>query len=1370
MNQHDYLHFKQVLIACLLTFGISVSAQLPTRFTGLRDNSIFGMSMGTTPADAQAAQNLGIKWVRNGIDDDWSDWNNSTSQINDLRSKIDQWHAKGVRVMPILWYPPNMKPFCCGPNVPVSIPDYVNLATSYVNALIDKEQNFEHWNEPWIGGWAWNSGTSDDYRNAINGIWDNIKPNHPEANFLGGGSVAFNRDVLWVPGTNSEIGKCDGSISHGYGVPSSYQLGIHYTQMELDKKYSPTQGRAGAWQTEIGVSNTWFASDGETWAARGVGSMYMTHWMAGFLAKQPVKLFWFEYSGADGANWQLQGKPAEKAYAAMTQIMEATKVTAALYPASKAVFALVAENDGSNDTRTRAAVWVNSIYAGDVGNPWDPQGNVNITPGNPSDMYSGTMSISGSGIQAYDYLGNRISDLTNITLNPLQVVYFLSTQNAADLTTSLNNAEYHLKTECLVYPLSLSGLIVNGRTIDIEVQNVVNKPRGGVLSITPPTGWTVSKNNIRFDNLLPGEKRIISFPISGFATNVNNKYPMSYTLSVDGKTTAQTGNNTLQVAYAPKKTITVDGDISDWNDIVAADMGSGAYKFRTAWDNDYFYYEAEIKDATHDPFGTWASQKDAVGLEYADKDGVLMYIDCFKDNPDDLFRDSPYYEKGCAADVDYSYMASLTKSNTSELIRYRAPGTNHEGYYPLNQPTNPPLGPVDAKLSINKYWRPGDGKTYYEGAISWDEIPQLKKELDNLNAGQIFYPSLAWQVNGGDAGTKYWTHECNMLEDCAYGYMPMWMGEMVQSGGRIISRWSFVNGNGSAPDAGACTGVSVKGVKIDSATLSLSVNRSQKLTPVFDPDTACIKSVTWVSTNTTVATVNGSGMVTGVAEGSAKIIVTTADGNKTDTCLVTVKYVPVTGITISSDTIFVDGTRSANLLATILPSNASDINVSWTTSDAKIAIVSGGLKGTITGVSPGTCTITVATTENSKKDSVIVIVKPIPVTAVSFSTDSAVVGFQRNATLTLNIIPKDATNKALLWASSDTLIAKVDTSGKVTGIALGSTLIVASSVDGDKKDTCYVTVAIVGGGLKGEYYNTINLTGAIALTRIDPTIDFDWGTNAYADGQSTDNFSARWTGQVMPKYSELYTFETEEDDGAKLWVDGKSLITDWGVGHPAEKHTGTITLTAGLKYNIKMEYYEATGGAVARLRWSSPSQTYEIIPQDQLYDSFTVIPVTGISIAPHTADLKVNGKVTLTASVSPANATNQTLIWSSSSDLIAMVDGNGNVTAKAEGNATITVKTADGGKTDNCTVTVTANHLGINNNQISKYALYPNPFKNELVISGQVDEVSIYRIDGKLLRTEKFTDHISTSDLGSGIYFVKVQKDGYTNIKKCIKE
>lgn len=148
-----------------------------------------------------------------------------------------------------------------------------------------------------------------------------------------------------------------------------------------------------------------------------------------------------------------------------------------------------------------------------------------------------------------------------------------------------------------------------------------------------------------------------------------------------------------------------------------------------------------------------------------------------------------------------------------------------------------------------------------------------------------------------------------------------------------------------------------------------------------------------------------------------------------------------------------------------------------------------------------------------------------------------------------------------------------------------------------------------GTGLTGTYFPNVDLTGD-SVTRTDATVNFDWGQGSPITGIPADNFSVRWTGQVQAQFSETYTFSTLSDDGVRLWVNGQLLINNWTVHAPSED-LGTITLVAGQKYHVKMEYFDSGWGAVSTLSWASASTAKQIIPTRQLYPTATVkiVPV-----------------------------------------------------------------------------------------------------------------------------------------------------------------
>ena len=138
-----------------------------------------------------------------------------------------------------------------------------------------------------------------------------------------------------------------------------------------------------------------------------------------------------------------------------------------------------------------------------------------------------------------------------------------------------------------------------------------------------------------------------------------------------------------------------------------------------------------------------------------------------------------------------------------------------------------------------------------------------------------------------------------------------------------------------------------------------------------------------------------------------------------------------------------------------------------------------------------------------------------------------------------------------------------------------------------------------GTGLSATYFNNSDFTGT-SIARVDPTVDFVWGSGSPATAIGVDTFSARWMGQVEAPFTGTYTFYTVSDDGVRLWVNNQLIVNNW-TNHAAIENRGTIALTAGQRYPIRMEFYENGGLATARLLWSSTSIAKSVIPKTRLY-------------------------------------------------------------------------------------------------------------------------------------------------------------------------
>ncbi len=155
-----------------------------------------------------------------------------------------------------------------------------------------------------------------------------------------------------------------------------------------------------------------------------------------------------------------------------------------------------------------------------------------------------------------------------------------------------------------------------------------------------------------------------------------------------------------------------------------------------------------------------------------------------------------------------------------------------------------------------------------------------------------------------------------------------------------------------------------------------------------------------------------------------------------------------------------------------------------------------------------------------------------------------------------------------------------------------------------------------GTGLTGQYYanhtSAQDFSGSPTLTRIDPDINFNWGTTGPDPSIGQTVYTVRWTGCIQPQFSETYTLSDTADDGTRLFVNGQELVNAW-VDEAATTYTVSIPMAAQQLYNIELDYYQNGGGAVEQLAWSSPSTPSAIVPQSQLYPLTNPPPTVAVT-------------------------------------------------------------------------------------------------------------------------------------------------------------
>lgn len=237
-------------------------------------------------------------------------------------------------------------------------------------------------------------------------------------------------------------------------------------------------------------------------------------------------------------------------------------------------------------------------------------------------------------------------------------------------------------------------------------------------------------------------------------------------------------------------------------------------------------------------------------------------------------------------------------------------------------------------------------------------------------------------------------------------------------------------------------------VSEDKLTLPVGEQVQVDLQIAVEPPEADSGEICWESADESVAKVDGNGVVTGIASGNAKITATCRD--RSVSCAVNV-IVPVAELTLEpARTVLAEGGTLA-LTATILPEDATDNSVTWSSDNEDVATVNAD--GTVTAVSVGETKITASCGEKTA-ECIVTVAPPVSEVQISHGTLQLYAG--QNSTLKATVLPENAADKTVTWQSSDTKIVAVTKDGAITCLAAGQATITASC--GGKSAACIVTV------------------------------------------------------------------------------------------------------------------------------------------------------------------------------------------------------------------------------------------------------------------------------------------------------------------------
>ncbi|MFF2888484.1 family 10 glycosylhydrolase [Paenibacillus sp. NPDC057967] len=422
--------------------------------------------------------------------------------------------------------------------------------------------------------------------------------------------------------------------------------------------------------------------------------------------------------------------------------------------------------------------------------------------------------------------------------------------------------------------------------------------------------------------------------------------------------------------------------------------------------------------------------------------------------------------------------------------------------------------------------------------------------------------------------------------------------------------------------------VKVEKVSLDKETLQLNVGGVYQLNAIITPSGAANKNVTWTSSDDGIAAVDNTGKVTAIAEGIAVITVTTEDGNKTATSVVTVS--------MPSETIDTTELDNQIQIATDLRDTAAiGTNPGQYPQSAKDA-----LEAAITAALTAKADAKTQEEIDRAVEGLKVAVESfkaaqipdpnVKVEEVSLDKETLQLNvggvYQFKATIT----PSGAANKNVTWTSSDDGIAAVDNTGKVTAIAEGIAVITVTTEDGNKTATSVVTVS--------------EPSESIDTTELDNQIQI-----------ATDLRDTAAIGTKPGQYPQ------------------------------SAKDALEAAITAALTAKADAKTQEEIDSATVNLKSAVARFIAAKIPAKVIH---VPIHVTGVSLDKQTLELKIGDESQLTAAIRPSNADLMEVTWKSSNENVAIVDRTGRVVAKGSGTAIITVTTTDGNMIATCIVNV----------------------------------------------------------------------------------
>lgn len=500
-------------------------------------------------------------------------------------------------------------------------------------------------------------------------------------------------------------------------------------------------------------------------------------------------------------------------------------------------------------------------------------------------------------------------------------------------------------------------------------------------------------------------------------------------------------------------------------------------------------------------------------------------------------------------------------------------------------------------------------------------------------------------------------------------------------------------------------------IEVEGITLSETSVTATKTTPdlqlraTVKPTNATNQTIKWTSMNPSVATVSSTGLVKFVGPGVTSIVATSVSNPEISAvCNVTVETAVATIVLDQNKkTMYVD--ESTRLTYYILPANASSKEVTWTSSNT--AVVTVDATGLLKAKKAGEAVITVKTKDGTLSQSCTVTVVQ-KAKGITLDVKDLQLNVNQTYAIKVTFTPADSTETALTWESSDKSIATVDASGKVTGVAVGKTVIIAKTASGGTV-YCNVTVTEAVTGVKLNFdEKTLVLGEKFKLTAtVTPSTASNLGVTWKVSNPKVLSIAADGTIKALAKGAAVVTCTTKEGKFiATCVVQVIEPITN------IKLNKTSLNLGLGKSYTLKATI-TSNAASNPKLKWTSSNKSIatvnskgKVIAKKTGYVTITaraqdmsgeeascevrvVKGTTSISLNRNSLTLVEGRSYSLKATIKPKNATYKTANWKSSNEEVAIVAPNGKVTALAEGKTIITASAKDSsGKVAKCHVVV----------------------------------------------------------------------------------